>query len=197
MDPARAGREGPQATLLHPPGQRRCPPARAAPRSITNRSTPTPLHRASLLLYVSSLGIRPHKWTRLSAPDGLTGAVMCVLACQYVAGYRNSLREGASVYPCGNGRVETPAFGLARASAWRAGSVRRHHYAGVASTPRTWTVHGAAAVRRIRHPTQPLNHTHPGSVLRSKEWSGWSAGALTAHASLIFVSKPPGLTERG
>ena len=78
----------------------------------TNRSTPTPLHRASLLLYVTSLGIRPHKWTRLSAPDGLTGAVMCVLACQYVAGYRNSLREGASVYPCGDGPVETPAFGL-------------------------------------------------------------------------------------
>ena len=168
----------------------------------TNRSTPTPLHRASLLLYVTSLGIRPHKWTRLSAPDGLTGAVMRVLACQYVAGYRNSLREGASVYPCGDGPVETPAFGLGpRERVARgvggAGSVRRHHYAGVASTPRTWTVHGAAAVRRIRHPIQPLNHTHPGSVLRSKEGSGWSAGALTADASLIFVSKPTGLTERG
>jgi hypothetical protein len=170
----------------------------------TNRSTPTPLHWDSLLLYVTSLGIRPHEWTRLSAPDGLTGAATCVLACQYVAGYRNSLRESASVYPCGDGPAETPAFGLARGPRERvahgvggAGSVRRHHYAGVPSTPRTWTVHGAAAVRRIRHPIQPLNHTHPGSVLRSKEGSGWSAGALTAACQSHFGSRPTGLTEGG
>jgi len=37
MDPARAGREGPQAALLHPPGRRRCPPARAVPRPIRRR----------------------------------------------------------------------------------------------------------------------------------------------------------------
>src|SRR5271163_3384112 len=37
MDPARAGREGPKAALLHPPGRRRCPPARAAPRPIRRR----------------------------------------------------------------------------------------------------------------------------------------------------------------
>jgi len=49
----------------------------------------------------------------------------------------------------------------------------------------------------FRHPIQPVNHGRPGSVLRSKEGSGWSAGALTADASLIFVSKPTGLTERG
>jgi hypothetical protein len=165
----------------------------------TNRSTPTPLHWDSLLLYVTSLGIRPHEWTRLSAPDGLTGAATCALACQYVTGYRNSLRESASVYPCGDGPAETPAFGLARGPRERvargvggAGSVRRHHYAGVASTPRTWTVHGAAAVRRIRHPIQPLNHTHPGSVLRNKEGSGWSRALSPQHASLTSGPGPQG-----
>ena len=50
----------------------------------------------------------------------------------------------------------------------------------------------------FRHPIQPVNCNRPGSVLRGKDWYLLASGPLSPqHASLIFVSRPAGLTERG